>query len=158
MDTFTCFQGKVVNPFRESHWSSRWVGVISAEHPEEYTFTVKADGNSDVRVYIGGFQTAFNSFHPGILVINSTIGSGSTTGTYDFKNNGSSEIIVEYVHYLEDGFLSLYWQSISTILSVIPFSAFSNYQNISFSNVTAASDNRVSSLQSTGGWFSRFAM
>ena len=97
-------------------------------------------------------DTSFNSLHPGRLIINTTAqGLGSPLGTYNFTTSTSTsqEIVIEYVHYTEDAYLRLYWQSTSTDLAVIPSKAFSNYQNISFSNVSVTHSS-LSALHSDG--------
>ena len=67
----------------------------------------------------------------------------------DFTRNLQQEFVLEYVHYTEDAYFSLFWESMSTVFEEIPSNAFSNYQNITFTNLTVA-NSVVSALQSTG--------
>ena len=83
------------------------------------------------------YGTAFQLDNLGDLIINSTTqGFGSPLGYYSFKRNQSQDIIIEFVHYNEDAYFSLSWQSLSTDVSLIPPKAFKYYQNITFTNLT----------------------
>ena len=94
--------------------------------------------------------SAFQLDNLGDLIINTTTqGFGSPLGSYNFKNNQSQEIIIEFVHYNEDAYFSLSWQSLSTDFSLVPQNAFKNYQNITFTNLTISTSS-VDPQESSG--------
>ena len=122
--------------FREEYWSVRYTGMITPSVAETFLFTVLCDASSDVRLYIGGVGTALNGSAPGSLVINMTSTHAANTGSYNFTDSNSRELVLEYAHYMGEAFLQLQWQSPSTPLAVVPASAFTHWRNMSHFNTT----------------------
>ena len=90
--------------FREQFFSAVWTGLITPPHAELFTFSLLWDGQSDVRLRIGGSGTATNGSVEGQLVVSVTAsgegeGEGESVGTYQFTDRGFREFELEYVHY-----------------------------------------------------------
>jgi hypothetical protein len=121
--------------FREVYWSARWSGLITPEYAEEYVFTIEMDENSAVQVRIGGVGAMLNSTNLGTVVCDGA-NISRLTGVYQFTDARSREFTMDYVHYTEESFVALYWQSLSTPYSLVPASAYSHWRNISHYNTT----------------------
>lgn len=121
--------------YRENYWSARWVGMITPQYAERYNFTLAVDPSSSVTLHIGGVGTMLNGSNPGVVVINST-GGNFAQGLFAFSDAKSREFVLEYIHYDGPSYLTLYWQSASTPLAIIPPSAFTHWRNISHFNTT----------------------
>ena len=120
--------------FRQNFWSARWVGMITPIYAETYKFTVQIDGQSTTKLKIGGRGNTINDTLPGDLVIDTMV--GKYFGTYNFTDTKYREFVMEYTHDQDDAMLSLYWESPSTPLSIVPKSAFTHWRNISHYNTT----------------------
>jgi hypothetical protein len=131
--THTAFKRE--EKFRDEFWSARWVGMITPKYAERYTFTVKCDSGSFVRLYIGGIGTWTNESSLGDIVFSSNQTS-SISGKYTFIDTFPKEFVLEYAHYTGEAYMTLQWRSPSTPDEVIPSSAFTHWRNISFYNTT----------------------
>ncbi len=131
--------------FREAYWSARWTGLITPVYREEYRFSVEVDPYSTVRLLIGGRGTAINSSlgdstQAQVLYVGNTLSNSteikSISGTYNFTDTLSREIVLEYVHESGDSYMTLMWESPSTKVETVPSSAFSHWVNITHTNTT----------------------
>ena len=124
------------NKFNEEYWSLRYTGMITPQVAETFRFTILCDAQSSARLYLGGVGTALNGSQPGLLIINMTSTQTLNTGTFNFTDTKSRELVLEYAHYTGESFLQLQWQSPSTPLAVVPSGAFSHWRNMSHFNTT----------------------
>jgi hypothetical protein len=122
---------------REHYWSARWTGMVVPAHAELYRIIVKHDDHSTVRCWIGGKGIGMNYSSYGELILDTTHqGAKRSIGYYNFSDTNYREIMIEFVHTVGDAALSLWWESLSTPLSIIPPSAFFHWRNMSHHNVT----------------------
>ena len=141
-ETHTPFQRH--EKFRESYWSARWVGMITPTAAENYHFKFIVDTASEVLLRIGGRGVATNGSFADppqqVLNISQSLFNGATarqtTGWFNFTDKKPREIVIEYIHYEGDSFMTLLWESPSTPLQAVPASAFTHWTNISHFNTT----------------------
>lgn len=134
--------------FRQEHWSSRWFGLITPDYAEVYNFTVHIDDSSRARLFIGGVGNMMNITtppfvepmvhqNPGQEMILNISHVNVMSGSYNFTNKESREIVMEYIHTTgTNALVQLFWSSPSTPYGLVPTSAFSHWKNMSHYNHT----------------------
>lgn len=138
--------------FREDFWSVRYIGLLTPQFAETYTFTMEIDLQSRASLVIGGLGYATNNSLYGTNVI--SIGNQSSVGkgVFVFKDKKMQELVLEYVHTSNSiAECRLFWQSPSTPYAEVPPSAFRHWRNISHFNLTANPNTLCSRCSSAFG-------
>ena len=135
-DVYLNTQADNMYKFRDEYWSVRYTGLIIPPFAEIYTFSVDIDSDSSVELRIGGVGNEFNGSAPGDLVIYFNSSHQIPYGNYNFSDNKYREFVLSYSHPTGDAVLALYWESYSTPRSIVPYSAFKHFRNISEFNST----------------------
>jgi hypothetical protein len=94
-----------------TYWSARWLGAITADYSETYTFHVSADD---------GFRLFVNNQ----LVIDHIASLGSATGTIDLVAGQSYAFRMDYTQVTGPSNIKVEWSSASQTREVIPADCF----------------------------------